>query len=204
MVVIFGSSITKYLSSTKLEGSSDIKVINLSASGSKIYNICGAMDSFYTGEHTYFKSDNAIPIDDMIITKVIISVGTNDILQCKPHTINRLYIPLQNMMRKAKLLFNTEVLIQSVLPIPTFDNSIISDVHAFNKMCIQLCRNMRCRFIDVLYKFLDSDRYPDEKLYRYDTRRNRLDIHLSRDGLVVLGMAYIKCLRDRYDPFVNC
>ena len=55
VVVIFGSSITKYLSSTKLEGSSDIKVINLSASGSKIYNICGAMDSFYTGEHTYFK-----------------------------------------------------------------------------------------------------------------------------------------------------
>ena len=203
-VLIFGTSISKYLESNKLAGNSNINVLNLSESGNRIHHISNDMDNFFTGKHRYFNSSDAMARDDLHITKVFISVGTNDILRTKSAGISRLYIPLKNLVRKAQLLFNTEVFVQSVIPIPTHDDTIISDVHKVNRMLIDICRSLRCQYMNLLDRFLTRERYVNTNLYRFDRRRNRVDLHLNYAGLSLLGKAYISVIRGGFDPYVSC
>ena len=123
-------------------------------------------------------------------------------MQSKPNSITRLYTPLKNMVRKAQLLFNTEVLVQGVVPIPTYDDSIVSDVHTVNRMFVDICRSLRCKFFNVLEKFLTRDRFVDVKCYCYNERKRCVDLHPNRNGMSILARAYISCIRGRFAPRV--
>ena len=117
--LIFGSSTPKKLDANKLAGKSNKHVINLARSGGKISDVCKDMDNFFKGSHEYFNSVSALKRDQMSVKNIIISVGTNDILNLNDsNKISRLYGPVQSMLRKAKYLFRCKVFIQSVIPIP--------------------------------------------------------------------------------------
>ena len=106
--IIFGSSIPKRLDCKKLAGRSGKSVINLAVGGAKIPGMLKHMDQFFSGEHQYFQTEDAIPIDNMNINNVIFSVGTNDVLKIR-HRVSSLYIPIQNMLRKAKAMFQCKI-----------------------------------------------------------------------------------------------
>ena len=104
------------------------------------------------------------------------------------------------------LWVNAEVFVQSVIPIPAKNVDIASDVLCFNRMLVDICRTMKCRYMDILDRFLTRSREKrvNENLFRYDRRRDRVDLHLNYVGLGVLGRAFIRVIRDEFDPFVSC
>ena len=170
--------------------------INLSVGGSKIPDVNRDMDLFYTGKHDYFNSEHAIDINSMDITKVIICIGTNDILNTRTN-VSRLYIPIQNMLRKAKLMFNCKVYLQSVIPIPDQPPGVANEVYMFNKIALKACISEECKYINVFDVFLKCNHF--KKFFRVK-RDGYLDIHPNREGQIIIARAYISIVRDRFDP----
>ena len=131
----------------------------------------------------------------MNIKNVIISVGTNDVLRSNGN-VNRFYIPIQNLLRKAKLLFECQVYFQSVIPIPSKQSSTAKSVYEFNDLVIRACKSERCYFIDVFNEFLYCRSF--DKFF--DVKRGVCDIHPNRTGLSILARAFIKIVRNHFDP----
>ena len=183
--LIFGSSISKRLDANKLAGKSNRTVINLSVGGSKIADMAKHMDLFYSQSHEYFQSKDAISLDKMNITNVIFCIGTNDILNARGNA-NRLYIPLQNMLRKAKLLFDCRIHLQSMIPIPSQPMYIADAVYAFNEVAVKACRAEKCYYINVFNDFLKCR---DFSKFFY-VKQKHVDIHPNRLGQSILLIYY--------------
>ena len=206
--LIFGSSISKRLSADKLTGRSKNKlVVNLSVSGSKIKHMTEHMDNFISQNHEYFKSPEAVPIDKMNITNVIFCIGTNDILNADTtDAIGRLYTPLEKLLRKAQVLFQCDVHLQSVIPIPTNSHRdsvrLAEKVRRFNRAAVDVCKATRCKYLDVFDDFLECDSF-----YKfYCTKRfnqNSIDIHPNRVGCSILARAYIPICRGYFNPITQ-
>ena len=90
--LVLGTSIPYYLDYEKLSGTSgSVKVVNLCRRGAKISHLQDIID-----EH--FKNESP----DVVVDKVIVSVGTNDLRNNKKPTVGHLYIPMQNLLDKIK------------------------------------------------------------------------------------------------------
>ena len=197
--VIFGTSITKYLCERKLEGHrnpENVKVINCSVSGAKIPDISKQMDDFY--------SSGVCDVEKLEVKSVFISVGTNDLARLRERGVNHLYIPIENLLEKAKLYFgDADIYFQSVIPMPIKSNVIVDNLLSFNKLILKACRSQRCYYLDVFNNFLDKyGDFPKEDLFRIDRRLNCLDVHLNYRGLGVLASAYISKIRGKFNPIV--
>ena len=202
--LILGSSISKYLNSKKLVGKRNCNVINLSKSGSKIGDINIAIDNFYKCEN--MQSQDERVVDPNNVNKIIINIGTNDILN-SPSASTRQYTPLQKLVTKLKLYYPcAKVYLTSVIPIPSYNAKIPQSVLSFNRMLIRLCKAMHCFYIDVfpdmLHQGIPGDRHINEDMYRWNYRKQCSDIHLSSRGLSVLARHYIKIIGDHFNPFL--
>ena len=195
--LIFGSSIPKRMDAKRLSGRSGRAVINLAQGGAKIIDVMKHMDSFFAGDHEYFSSDGALSINQISIKNVIISVGTNDILSSS-RNVNRFFIPIQNLLRKAKLLFGCDVYFQSVIPIPSQPSHVANSVSIFNNLVMKACRAEHCFYMNVFNKFLECssfDRFFSVK------RNGDCDIHPNRRGQSIIAKSYISIVRDHFNPF---
>ena len=180
----------------RLAGRSENLVINLAKGGAKIPDVMKDMDSFFAGEHEYFNSEDAVSINLLDIKSVIISIGTNDILS-SPRNVNRFFIPLQNLLRKAKLLFNCQVHFQSVVPIPSQPKHVADGVYTFNSLAVKACKSERCFYLDVFNKFL----YCSSFAQFFNVKREGVcDIHPNRRGQGIIARAFIGVVRDHFDP----
>ena len=194
--IIFGSSIPKRLDCKKLAGRSGKSVINLAVGGAKIPDMLKHMDQFFSGEHQYFQTEDAIPIDNMDINNVIFSVGTNDVLKIR-HRVSSLYIPIQNLLRKAKAMFQCKIHFQGLIPIPNQPRETAQKVYEFNEMAIKACRSERCFYLEVISKFLECTHF--EKFFIVK-RNGETDIHPNRLGNSILARMYIAIVRDYFNP----
>ena len=199
--LIFGSSIPKRLDSKKLSGKSNKVVINLSHSGGKIIDVCKDMDDFFLGTHEYFKSESALKRDELVIENVILSVGTNDILRIREaNNVNRLYLPVEKMLRKAKDLFHCKIVMQGVIPIPSQPDDIRRGTIRFNDMVQRICQRQRCYFMDLWDNFLDCQKFSRFYVLRRD---GYCDIHPNKEGMSILARAYIRVIRNYFDPYIR-
>ena len=180
----------------KLAGRSGKSVINLAVGGAKIPDMLKHMDQFFSGEHQYFQTQNAIPIDNMNINNVIFSVGIHDVLKIR-HRVSSLYIPIQNLLRKAKAMFQCKIHFQGLIPIPNQPRETAQKVYEFNEMAIKACRSERCFYLEVMSKFLECTHF--EKFFIVK-RNGETDIHPNRLGNYILARMYIAIVRDYFNP----
>ena len=199
--LIFGSSIAKKLDPSRLQGRTGKLVINLCVGGAKISDVSEHMDDFFAGKGDYFTTEGAVSRDKMNIKNLIICVGTNDVLNAhNAKDVNKLYIPIQQLLRKAKLLFNdSRVVFQSLIPIPTESDNVVKKVQTFNILARKICRSMSCIYMNVFDNFM-QDKFVN--LYRWNTRNNYLDIHPSNYGNSVLARRYISVIRGKFDMII--
>ena len=128
-------------------------------------------------------------------------MGTNDILSIKDYKkINRLFGPLDSMMRKATNFFGCKVYIQNCIPIPSQPDDIRYATYDFNSLLLRMCKQHKCFYVDVFEKFLNCKRFSE----LYVTRNNgRVDIHPNRAGMSILARTFIGIIRDYFDPYMR-
>ena len=189
--VIFGTSISKYLDEKKLQGKRDIKVINCSVSGATIPDVSNQMDTFNTSDHVVNGKLN--------VRNTFICVGTNDVAKLKNST-SHLYLPLVNLLKKAKMLFKgAKIYLQSLLPMSIKTNFTASNVLSFNKLALKACAAEKCFYLDVSRNFLDAYGCNNIRLFSLNWRTRMVDVHLNSVGISVLARSYIECIRGRFN-----
>ena len=191
--VIFGTSISKYLQEKRLQGRGNVRVVNCSESGATIPDVSSQMDNFFTS--------GKMDPDKTKIKNVFISVGTNDLMKRGNQTPNNLYLPISNLLKKAKILFpGAKVYFQSLLPMPIISRFTVGNVLMFNKLALQACAAEKCFFLDVFRNFLDFYGCNNFKLFRFNAHKNCMDVHLNNKGLGVLAVSFIDIIRGRFNP----
>ena len=191
--LIFGTSISKYLDEKKLQGRRNIRVLNCSQSGAKLSDVSDQMDTLFTSE----KIEN----ERLNVKNVFICVGTNDVASLRNSTPNHLYVPIVNLLKKAKTLFNgANVYVQSVLPMTVTSRYTVGNVLYFNKLILKACAAEKCFYLDIFNNFLDKYGYNNAQLFRLNSRTNLIDVHLNSRGLGVLAKSYIDYIRGRFNP----
>ena len=79
-------------------------------------------------------------MEQLYIKNVFICVGTNDIAALRNNTPNHLYVPIVNLLKKAKTLFSgANVYVQSVLPMTVTSRYTVGNVLFFNKLILKAC-----------------------------------------------------------------
>ena len=134
-----------------------------------------------------------------IVTKMFVSVGTNDIRYCR-NGISHLKGELFRLVRVIKYCFpSAKIYIQSLIPLPiTHDNSrlIVRNVLEFNKIIFHVCFHERAFMIDVFKSFLYRG-HCNHFLFPNSVN----DIHPNKRGLGVLARRYIDIIHSRhFDP----
>ena len=132
----------------------------------------------------------------MNITNVIFSIGTNDVLK-SPESTSRLYIPISNLLRKAKMLFQCKIHFQDLIPIPNQPAGVADAVYKFNGVAEKACRAEKCYLIQVFREFLRCNNF--SKFY-YVKKNGIIDIHPNKVGQSILAKSYISIVRDYFNP----
>ena len=185
--ILAGDSFLARLDKERLEKNK--KIINLAKGGNTIQNVIQNLHSFRNN------SEN----EKYPVTKMFVSVGTNDIRYCR-NGISHLKGELFRLVRVIKYCFpSAKIYIQSLIPLLiTHDNSrlIVRNVLEFNKIIFHVCFHERAFMIDVFKSFL------------YRVHRNPFlfpnsvnDIHPNKQGLGVFARRYIDIIHSRhFDP----
>ena len=140
------------------------------------------------------------------VTKLLVSVCTNDIRNCKDPSLLR--GPLKELCKKIEaLLPRCKVFFQYLLPLPLKNhNDWITNrrVHDLNRIIYNECVFRRYYFVDVFYPFTKFKRKSNEPITRFDRLFELNVIHPNSErGMGVLARYYIRALHSRYfDPRV--
>ena len=89
---------------------------------------------FFPGELQYFQSQDAI--NNAIFSVTIFSVGINDVLNIV-HRVISLYILIQNLLMKAKAMFQCKIYFTGIIPIQNQTRHTAQKVHEFNEITIK-------------------------------------------------------------------
>ena len=185
-VLIIGDSISKRLNPKKL-GKNKIKVRNISESGYNIKRTEESVDKFYCSSES----------QGLLVKKLFISIGTNDIRYCYGGGIKHLRAPFMYLAEKLKRYFpEATIYVHTVLPIKVVNQYTITNVYDFNTMLLDCCHTHKLKFLDFCRDFLDDYGYRKVWLF-YD------DVHPNRDGYAVIASRYINIIHNKwFDPFV--
>ena len=190
--VVAGDSFAARLDPVRL-GRNRVKVVNIAKGGSKILDVVDQLSVFLTKN------------TDVIIDKLIISVGTNDIRYCS-NGIDHLKGPLKKLCYTIEQLIpGTKIFFQSLIPLPLkyiHDFNTPRNIESFNKILFDVCLYKRFYYIDAFYSFLQP-RYWGRPQLRNEQLFNINDIHPNARGLGILARFYIFALTSRYfNPLV--
>ena len=187
VTLLAGDSYFARLDTTKLSKGKE-EVFNIAVGGRKISQVENDIKSFI-GSHP-----------DLEIKTLFISIGTNDIRNCK-QGINHLKPVLANFMKNIKSLVPyTRIFLQSLLPIPANGNPKAEvNVISMNNLIYNLCSRYKLFFIDVFSSFLNSHGNRNLKLFPgYDNSMKLLDIHPNKRGMGVLAKHYIFLIHSKW------
>ena len=195
--LLAGDSYAARLDPEKL-GKRSLVVESVAKGGAKMHQVMGQLGKF----HEFNKN--------IIVEKLFISVGTNDIRYCRDKGVSHLLGKLKSLCALIKDLFpDCKVYFQSLIPLPCLherDWLTNSNVIDFNSLIFNECKFRRFHIIDAFSAFRDPQRV---QYAPYPELRNHVlfeghDIHPSaRRGMGVLARLYLRALHSRYfDPFV--
>ena len=186
--VLIGTSVTKRINPAKIVGKATCKFVNCSTSGDKIQDASDKLDRLYAGTLKDYEDKPVGTIPD--IKNIILSVGTNDIRR-KNNGVSSLYLPVRALLKKASDLFpNSQIFIQSVIPMGYEFSWTASNVMAFNSLLRRCAKEIpNCNYLEVFDDFIHRG-YPIKSLF-YD------HLHPSARGSAVLARSFIAVTRGR-------
>ena len=187
VTLIAGDSFTAKFN-TDLLGKGRKKVINISEGGYKIRNVLDSLNK------------KSLELDPLSVDQVFLSVGANDIRNCKVNGVRHLYGPFLNLIKCTKKLFPmAKIHVQSLLPLPVTNCYVINNVLDINLMLDRICRMERVYILDVFWKFLDDfNEYRSLNYFPMDHN----DVHPNTRGLGYLAHHYISRIHCRkFDPY---
>ena len=193
VTLIVGDSHTIGLDGTKLGRHGRKRVINLSKQGARIGDVREQIEGFYlSDEHAS---------GGIIVDKVFVSVGTNDIRDCRENGTRALKIPLLYLAEQIKLLYPDAVVwLQNLVPLPWQHNYTFRNVQEFNSVIYEVCKHAQLYFLDIFSEFLVFN-----PMYNVLRRRESLfvdnkNIHLNKYGLSRLARRYINLIHNSFNP----
>ena len=179
----------------KLLGRNFLSVKNIAKGGATLGKVMEQLEVFAKGN------------EDVIVDKLLISVGTNDIRYCK-NGISHLRGPLKQLCVRINELYpNSKVYFQSLLPLPCvnkYDWNTNTNVIEFNRLLYNECVFRRFYFMNAFVDFVR----PCRNVWCPHLRKDELfeigGIHPSPTwGMSVLAKRYIRALHSRFfDPCV--
>ena len=187
--LIAGDSFTARLNPALL-GKGRKNVINISNGGFTINQVENSIDQFYLN-------------NNQEIDQVFVSVGTNDIRNCKINGVMHLRKPLTDLVNKIRLLFPiAKIFLQSLLPLPITqfnEHYVIRNVSEYNLLIEQVCRKAHAYILDVFWEFVDPlSGHRDLYYFPNDIR----DCHPNARGVGVLARFYIERIHSKnFDPY---
>lgn len=194
--LLAGDSYAARLDPKKL-GKSSLIVESVAKGGARMHHVMGQLRSF--------REKNT----DVLVEKMFISVGTNDIRYCN-NGVSHLSGKLKSLCSLIRELYpESKVYFQSLIPLPCIhkeDWLTNSNVIDFNSMIFNECKFRRFYILDAFSAFRDHNRpkYHSNPELRNSLLFNGRDIHPSaRKGMGVLAKLYLRALHSRhFDPFI--
>ncbi len=187
IVLLAGDSYFERLDEKKL-GKGKQDVYKVAKGGRKIVAVQQAIESFVQ-DHP-----------DLEIKSLFVSIGTNDIRNCK-QGIGHLKAPVCEFMKRIKLMAPTaKIFIQSLLPIPANGNPKgEKNVLSMNNLLYDLCSRYKLFYLDVFGSFLNEYGNSNLSLFpAYDKVRQSGDIHPNAKGMGVLARHYIYLIHSKW------
>ena len=189
--LLFGSSITTRVNGQRMSRGSRL-TINLSENGANIYDVNRSACDFH--------ADNPLLVQR--VDKVIVNIGTNDVkwFNGRAYSVSRkCRAPLCNLIRDLKFMFPlAKIVFVSMLPIKAFYNYTAFTVNSFNRLLINVCKELGCLFFDCFRDFLA----PDCRDYNSNLFRDKW--HLNDHGLRLFCRALKYVIFDQsFNPFVG-
>ncbi len=193
VTLVAGDSYAARLDAVRL-GKGKVDVQNIAVGGAKMKAVQEQLMDYAAANPT------------VVVDKIILSVGTNDMRNVQD--VNILRGPLKQLCKKVNCLYpNSKVYVQSLLPLPTkTENDCLTNrrVLDFNRILFNECIFRRFYFIDVFYPFTKFKRARNEPIKRFDPLFEKNGIHPNIDrGLGVLARFYIRAIHSKYfNPYV--
>ena len=189
--LIVGDSFVALLDPNKLAKGRK-NVINLAKGGNKIPDVINSIENFLNNN-----------CDNTHVDQVFVSVGTNDIRNCRGEDVLRLKGDLYRLVRFIKNVFHgAKIFFQSLIPLPiTIENGtyIVKNILSFNKMIFDTCKHERIFFLDVFGIFLLVN-FRNPLLFSFGFR----DIYPNKRGLGLLAREYIDRIHCRhFNPLIS-
>ncbi|KAL5270218.1 hypothetical protein ACHWQZ_G001079 [Mnemiopsis leidyi] len=169
VVLIAGDSFAARLDQ-KLLGKGKKNVRNISKGGRKIEAVEKDIEDFVTAN------------PQVGISKLFVSVGTNDMRNCQTG-VKHLKKALSDLMHKIKLILpNTKIWFQSIPPInPNGSKFIARHVLLMNNLIFDMCSKFRLYYLDIFPVFLNWNGSINSRLFPpYDNVRKCFDIHPNK------------------------
>ena len=186
--LIAGDSFAARLDPGRL-GKGKQTVYNIAKGGSKISVVQKSLENF-AAEHPH-----------LLVKKLFLSIGANDIRNCK-NGIRHLKNPVGDLMKCSKILFpNAKVFLQSIPPIhPNGCQYTVGNVLYMNNLIYNLCSRYKLFYLDIFHAFLNQSGDRNDKLFpEFDSNRNSFDIHPStRKGMPVLAKFYLRLIHSKW------
>ena len=185
VILIAGDSFAERMDTNKL-GKNRVKVVNIAKGGQQIRHVKDSINNFF--------SDNP----DIVVDKIIISIGTNDIRHCF-NGITHLKGPVKHLFRNIKELSpKSKVYVQSLLPLPVIHKNVINNVVGFNNMLLNCCQFEQFYYMNVIPSFIDRwGLYRNNDLFNSSIR----DVHPNKRGMGVLAKFYLFVIHNkRFNP----
>jgi len=187
VILVAGDSFPARLDSTRLSKGKKT-VINIAVGGSKINKVMKSIED-YVDKNPSVK-----------VVKLFVSIGTNDIRNCK-NGIDHLKNTIGDFMKFLKTkLPSTTIYFQSLPPIhPNGCPYTVRNVVAMNNLIYRLCSRFKLYYINVLSIFLNASGYRDSRLFpEFDKIKNEFNIHPNKRGMGVLAKVYIYFIHSRW------
>ena len=145
--------------------------------------------------------DFAAANTDVVVDKLLVSVGTNDIRHCRSG-VNHLRGPLKTLCGKIKELYpNAHVYFQSLLPLPCdnmHDWNTNANVIHFNRILFSECVFRKFFFVDAFESF-NIPWNGWSPYIRNDVLFEKGGIHPSiNKGMGVLARLYIRAIHSKF------
>ena len=180
--LIVGDSFSVGLDCEKLGRKGRKKVVNLSKGGATIKEVSFQLDTFFLSN-----SQNNVVVD-----KVFVCVGTNDIRNCREKGVRHLKSPLIDLAEQIKVCFPVaRVWFQNLIPLPLQNEFTVRNIEQYNVLLFEICSFTKTFYFDIFRKFLIYDyisgySFRDELLFI-----NSNNIHLNKRGLGILARCYL-------------
>ena len=187
--LIVGDSLSVGLDCEKLGRKGRKKVFNLSKGGATIKEVSLQLDTFFLSN-----SQN-----NVVVEKVFVCVGTNDIRNCHKNGVRHLKSPLIDLAEQIKVCFPVaRVWFQSLIPLPLQNEFTVRNVEQYNDLLFEICSFTKTFYFDIFSKFLIYDyssgySFRDELLFI-----NSNNIHFNKRGLGILARCYLHLIHSNH------